>query len=81
MPSLSLMTRKVTRRSRQTGARFEYLFMRPDGEQLARIAALLDEGKLRPIIDRTFPLAETKAALAYSEAGRATGKIVVTVKS
>jgi NADPH:quinone reductase-like Zn-dependent oxidoreductase len=32
------------------------------------------------VLDRTFPLAQAKEALAYSESGRATGKIVLEVQ-
>jgi NADPH:quinone reductase-like Zn-dependent oxidoreductase len=71
------MTRRVTRAARARDARFEYLFMRASGEQLAAIGALVDAGKIRPIIDRTYPLAQAKEALAYVEAGRAVGKVVL----
>lgn len=74
---LRFMMRKVTRLARQKEAEFEYLFMRPDGEQLGRIASLLDQGTIKPVLDRTFPFAETKAAVAYVEAGRAVGKVVI----
>ena len=38
---------------------------------------ILESGVIRPVLDRTFPFAETKEALAYVEAGRAVGKVVV----
>jgi alcohol dehydrogenase len=76
---LGILMRKVTRLAEERGVRFEYLFMRASGEQLAEIAGLIDRGVVKPVIDRTFPLAEAKEALAYVEAGRATGKVVVTV--
>jgi NADPH:quinone reductase-like Zn-dependent oxidoreductase len=75
--ALGIMMRKVTRLAREKGARFEYLFVRPDGEQLGAIAALLEQGTIRPVIDRTFPFLETKEAMAYVEAGRAVGKVVI----
>jgi alcohol dehydrogenase len=75
--SLGVMMRKVTRLARERRARFEYLFMRPDGEQLGSIATLLENGIIRPVLDRTFPFAQTKEAIAYVEAGRAVGKVVV----
>jgi NADPH:quinone reductase-like Zn-dependent oxidoreductase len=73
------MSRKVTRLARERGARFEYLFMWASGEELAQIAALVDEGTLKPVIDRTFPLAQAKEALAHVEAGRCVGKVVIEV--
>jgi NADPH:quinone reductase-like Zn-dependent oxidoreductase len=78
-PFLSLMTRKRRRAERATGARFVYLFMRPDGDQLAELAAWIDAGRLRPVIHRRYPLAEVAEAFAELERGRARGKIVVTI--
>ena len=78
--ALRLMTRKVTAAAKKREARFEYLFMRADGEQLAKIAALVEQGVIKPVLDRTYPLAQAKEALAYSESGRATGKIVLEVQ-
>ena len=43
----------------------------------AQIAALVDDGKIVPVVDRTFPFADTRDALAYVESGRAVGKVVV----
>jgi alcohol dehydrogenase len=59
-------------------ARFAYLFMRPDGKQLAELAGWIDAGTLRPIIHRAFPLADFREAFAELERGRARGKIVLT---
>jgi zinc-binding alcohol dehydrogenase family protein len=51
----------------------------PSGEQLRAIAALVDAGTIRPVIDRIFPFESTKDAMAYVESGRAKGKVVVTM--
>ncbi len=74
---LRFMARKVTALAEEKQAHFEYLFMRPDGAQLAEIGALLENGTIKPILDRTFPFAETKEAVAYVEAGRSVGKVVI----
>jgi NADPH:quinone reductase-like Zn-dependent oxidoreductase len=50
------------------------------GEDLATLAALMRDGKVTPVIDRTYPLAETAAAMRYLETGRARGKVIVTVQ-
>jgi alcohol dehydrogenase len=76
---LAWKTRTITRRARQSGTRFEYLFMRPSGEQLSQIAALVEREVIRPVLDRVFALGEAKEALAYSESGRATGKVVLRI--
>jgi len=77
---LAFLTRRETRLAREKGVRYEYLFMKASGEQLEEIGKLLDAGIIKPVIDRTFPLEETPAALAYSESGRATGKVVVEIR-
>ena len=46
---------------------------------LADLMPALGEGKIRPIIDRTFPLAELPAAQAHVEADRHVGKVVITL--
>jgi NADPH:quinone reductase-like Zn-dependent oxidoreductase len=63
----------------RAGARFVYLFMRPDGAQLAELANWIDAGTLKPIVHRTYPLAQFRDAFAELERGRARGKVVVTV--
>ena len=52
----------------------------PDGVRLAHIGGLIDAGKLRIVIDREFPLAETAAAHRHSEAGHSRGKLVIRVR-
>jgi alcohol dehydrogenase len=54
--------------------------MRANGGQLAQITPLIDTGVIRPVVDRVFPFASTKEAMAYVEAGRAKGKVVVSVR-
>ncbi len=78
---LDFLSRKTLRLAKRHGVRYEYLFMHPSGEQLAQIGRLLAEGSVKTVIDKVFPLAQVREALAYSEAGHATGKVVVEVKA
>ena len=48
-------------------------------EDLVFIKELLEAGKVVPVIDRCYPLAETAEAIRYLETGHARGKIVITV--
>ena len=48
-------------------------------EDLLAVSELVDIGTLRPVIDRTYPLAEAAAGLQHVEAGHARGKVVITV--
>jgi NADPH:quinone reductase-like Zn-dependent oxidoreductase len=52
---------------------------KPNAKDLAFIMELLQEGKLTPVIDRTFPLTEGAAALLYVAAGHALGKVLIRV--
>jgi NADPH:quinone reductase-like Zn-dependent oxidoreductase len=78
---LDFLNRKTLRLAKRHGVRYEYLFMHPSGEQLAQLGRLLAEGSVRTIVDKVFPLDQVREALAYSEAGHATGKVVVEVKA
>ena len=77
--AIRVMSRKATAAARRHNARYEYLFMRADGEQLREITRLVEGGVIKPLVDRVFPLQQVREALAYSESGRATGKVVITV--
>jgi NADPH:quinone reductase-like Zn-dependent oxidoreductase len=46
---------------------------------VAVLTELLEAGKIRPVIDRRYPLAEVPDALRYVEDGHAMGKVVITV--
>jgi NADPH:quinone reductase-like Zn-dependent oxidoreductase len=46
---------------------------------LLALKDLIDAGKVRPVIDRTYPLRETAEAIRYLETGRARGKVVITL--
>ncbi|HEY5167923.1 MAG TPA: NAD(P)-dependent alcohol dehydrogenase [Thermoleophilia bacterium] len=52
---------------------------RPKSEDLAVLRELVETGKLTPVIDRTYPLSETPAALEYVGKGHARGKVVITL--
>jgi NADPH:quinone reductase-like Zn-dependent oxidoreductase len=49
------------------------------GEDLRVLADLVEAGRLRPAVDRTYALADAPKAVRYVEEGHARGKVVVTV--
>jgi len=51
----------------------------PNHEDLVVLKELVECGELTPVIDKTYPLGETPAALGYIESGHARGKVVITV--
>lgn len=48
-------------------------------QDLLTLKGLIEAGKLKPVIDRTFPLSEAREAIRYLEQGHARGKVVLTV--
>jgi NADPH:quinone reductase-like Zn-dependent oxidoreductase len=66
-------------RARRAGIGYRYLFMHPSGADLVQLAGLIEQGKLKVIVDKTYPFANISDALAYVENGRAKGKVVVTM--
>lgn len=66
-------------RAAQNDVRYRYLFMHPSGADLTHLAGLMSAGKLEVVIDRVFPFAEAKEALAYLETGHAKGKVVLAL--
>ncbi|HVP23843.1 MAG TPA: NAD(P)-dependent alcohol dehydrogenase [Conexivisphaerales archaeon] len=48
-------------------------------QDLAYVKELIEAGKVKPVIDRLFPIDETAEALRYAEEGHVRGKVVITV--
>jgi NADPH:quinone reductase-like Zn-dependent oxidoreductase len=65
--------------ARQRGIRAVAIRVRPDGADLARIAALIDAGKIRPAVSEVLPLAEARRAQEASQGRHTRGKLVLRV--
>jgi alcohol dehydrogenase len=76
---IGVLSYRIRAKAKHRGAQYSFLFMRANGDQLTKITSLLDDGIIRPVVDRVFPFASTKEAMAYVEAGRAKGKVVVSL--
>lgn len=50
----------------------------PNAEDLLYIKELIEAGKVKPIIDKTYPMSETRQAFQYLEEEHARGKVVIT---
>ena len=77
---MGILSYRITAKAKGSHAQYSFLFMRANGSQLTEITSLIGDGIIRPVVDRVFPFASTKEAMAYVEAGRAKGKVVVSVK-
>jgi len=53
------------------------LFAQLNHDDLVSLGKLMEDGKVTPVIDRRYSLAETPEAIRYLETGRARGKVVI----
>jgi len=77
---MRLLSSGVRRKAQGRGIGYSFLFMKANGSQLREITRLIEAGAIHPAIDRVFPFESTNEALAYVEAGRAKGKVIVRLK-
>ena len=77
---LRLLSRGIRGRARRRGIDYAFLFMRANGDQLGRIAALIEAGAIRPVVDKVFPFETLNHAMTYVETGRVRGKVVVALQ-
>ncbi|GAC1605936.1 MAG: NAD(P)-dependent alcohol dehydrogenase [Pseudarthrobacter sp.] len=62
-----------------SGQKLKGLVARENHQDLEALTALFEAGRVRPIVDKVYPLAEAPAAIAYLHEGHARGKLVVRV--
>ncbi|PPT20337.1 NADPH:quinone oxidoreductase [Xanthomonas arboricola] len=75
----AMMSRKIIRLANKHNVAYSFLFVRPNGTQLAKIGELLEAERIRPVIDKVFAFEQAKEALEYLAQGRAKGKVVVKI--
>lgn len=61
------------------GVRAESILVQPNREQLVQLGRLIDDGKIRPIVESVFPLARAREAFVQGLAGHNRGKLVLRV--
>ena len=61
------------------GQKLSTFINKENHEDMLALKELIESGKLTPVIDRTYPLAEAPRAIRYLEEGHAKGKVVLTV--
>ena len=60
-------------------AEYKFVFMHPNGVHLGEIKALIEDEKIKPIIDKVYPFSECIEAFEHLASGRAKGKIVIKI--
>jgi NADPH:quinone reductase-like Zn-dependent oxidoreductase len=62
-----------------SGQKFKGLVAKENHQDLEALTALFEAGRVKPVVEKIYPLAEAPAAIAYLHDGRVRGKVVVRV--
>ena len=78
---VSIVQPPAPEKLKEKGVRGAVILVKPNGGELAEIAALIDTGKVKPEVSETLPLAEGAKAQTLNESGAVSkGKIVLKVR-
>jgi NADPH:quinone reductase-like Zn-dependent oxidoreductase len=66
-------------KSKPDGKTMRFFLATANPADLVFVKDLIEAGKIRPLMDRCYPLSQTAEAIRYLEAGHAKGKVVITV--
>lgn len=58
---------------------YKYTWMQPNAKQLNDIKRLVEDGAIKPIVDRTYSFEDGINAFEYLATGRAKGKVIITL--
>jgi NADPH:quinone reductase-like Zn-dependent oxidoreductase len=70
---------ELAKLSSEKAAEYKFIFMHPNGSHLKEIKALVEDDKIKPIIDKVYPFSESIEAFIHLASGRAKGKIVIKI--
>jgi alcohol dehydrogenase len=74
---LGLLGRKINALAKKLGATYTFVFVKPSGAQLEKITKLIEEGKIKPVIDKVLSIHDARQAFSYVDQGRTKGKVVI----
>tara|TARA_B100000795_G_C22788908_1_gene435954 strand:- start:415 stop:1398 length:984 start_codon:yes stop_codon:yes gene_type:complete len=69
----------LAKASSEKEADYKFIFMHPNGAHLNEIKLMIEDEKIKPIIDKVYSFSESIEAYTHLETGRAKGKIVVSI--
>jgi len=78
LPTIGLIVRALPLRL-FSGKRIKTVMLKPNGDDLAFLGTLAEQGRLRSVIDSVFPLSQLDLAHRRSQSGHARGKIVIDI--
>ena len=59
--------------------KYDYVIVLPSTRLLEEVAKLVEQKKIRAVVDRIYPIAEASLAHQYVEDGHACGKVVIVI--
>lgn len=68
---------ELAKASSDKGAEYKFIFMHPNGSHLNVMKTMIEDEKIKPIIDKVYPFSESIEAFTHLASGRAKGKIIV----
>jgi len=77
---MSLLSFSIRGKAKKRNIDYSFLFMKANGNQLEKIAKLIEADIIKPVIDKIYPFEQTNEALEYVESGHAKGKVVIKIK-
>lgn len=76
---IPLLSLSIRAKAKKRGIHYYFLFMQPNGEQLSRIAELVETQKMVPILDSVYDFTEFLQAIQHVDGGHTKGKVVVNI--
>ena len=70
---------KALRILKMSRKQYDYVIVMPSKSLLEKVARLVEEKKVRAVVDRIYPIAEIALAHRYVEDGHASGKVVIMI--
>jgi NADPH:quinone reductase-like Zn-dependent oxidoreductase len=69
----------LAKASKSKDASYKFIFMHPNGSHLEEIKSLVEDEKIKPVIDKVYLFSESIEAFTHLASGRAKGKIVIKI--
>ncbi len=73
------LPKELANASSEKNAGYKFIFMHPNGAHLNEIKSLVEDEKIKPIIDKIYSFSESVDAFTHLSSGRAKGKIVIKI--
>lgn len=73
------LPKELANASSEKNAEYKFIFMYPNGAHLNEIKSMIEDEKIKPIIDKVYSFSEGVDAFTHLASGRAKGKIVIKI--